>query len=64
MEADEASMTSLLQQSEDDFQRNKVADMQIELGLSLFRVYFPLWKPYTVLLPVSELLGSYMYMEL
>lgn len=36
MEADEASMTSLSQQSEDDFERNKVTHMQIELGLSLF----------------------------
>lgn len=40
----------LSEQSEDDFERNKVAHMQIELSLSLFLIYFPLWKQYTVLL--------------
>lgn len=63
MEADEASITSVSEQSEDVFERNKVTDMQMELDLSLFLIYFPLWKPYTVL-PVSELLGSYIYVEL
>lgn len=36
MEADEASMTSPSQECEDDFERNKVTHVQIELGLSLF----------------------------
>lgn len=64
MEADEASMTSLSQQSEDDFERNKVIHIQIELGLSLFFNLFSSLEAISNAFPISELLGGYLYVKM